>query len=127
MLENLEAVATQPGTNIPTTTETVAATSPAVKIDKPKQRVLVLAVANIFTGAGTTVLTPRIRRTSIAGPILNGSIGQAAAAGVGESVVAFAVDEVQDVSTVTYVLTVGQSGASGNGTVQQSAILVIPI
>lgn len=110
---------------VPTTTETVAITSPAVKIPVATCRVLVTAWCQLTSGAGTTTVTLRIRRgTTTGGTQIGEAIAEPlkTAAGSTEPFSIMVVDALANAASAEYVLTVQQAGATGNGTVVQAAI-----
>lgn len=113
---------------VPTTTETVVITSPKITLPFRNHRVLVRAWGQLTVGAGATALTPRIRRGAATTGALVGEANAEAvkgAAGSTEPVTITVIDEVSDVDVVQYSFTVQQTGATGDGTIVQSAIEVI--
>lgn len=112
---------------VATTTETVAITSPNVRVPLQSARVLVTAWCQLTTGADTTAVTPRIRRGSTTSGTLVGEANAEtvkAAAGSTEPIVFTAIDTVSNVDSVAYSLTVQQTGATADGSVLQSGITV---
>lgn len=110
-------------TNIPTTTETVLATSPPLSADGQSQSVALEAVAGFTAGTGTTSVTVRIRRgTGITGAVVASAAGITVAAGNLVSVPIIGVDSPGEVADQQYVVTVQQAGASANGTNLLSSI-----
>ena len=125
-----EAEIVQTGTSVTltTTTENVAVSSGPVKTPLQTHRVVIIGWAQVTTGAGTTDMTPRIRRgTAITGALVgeaNAEENKVVAAET-EPVFIMAVEERAGEESVEYSLTVQQGGATGNGTIIQSAILVL--
>lgn len=120
------------GTNVTVTTtaETVAITSDPVNVVGDSGRFIVRGWAKLTTGAGTTAVTPRIRRgTTASGTLLGEANAEQvkAAAGSTEHVEKSAVDDVVGGASLQYVLTVEQAGATGNGTVVEAGIEVIQV
>lgn len=109
---------------ITTTTETVACTLPGVSTPG-RRTVRIEGEAQVTTGAATTHLTPRIRRgTDITGTLIDeaNAVSIGAAAGGTEPLQIAAEDENIDLANGTYVLTVQQTAATGNGTVLQASM-----
>lgn len=110
-----------------TTAETSIITSDAVYLPTRTAVVVIVAVAQLTTGAATTTVTPRIRKGSgTGGTVLNDAVAEAvkAAAGSSEPFIAFALESVANEDTVQYSLTLAQAAATGNGTATQAAIVV---
>ena len=111
-----------------TTTETAIVNTPEVVVPAQTTRALILAWGQLTTGAGTTAVTPRIRRdTTTAGTLVGEANAEAvkAAAGSTEPFFIIASEERADVDRVQYVLTLAQVGATGNGTALQAGIIVL--
>jgi hypothetical protein len=90
-----------------------------------KTTVTVAGWAQITTGAATTALTARIRRgTDVTGTLIDEAnpVQVEAAAGSTEDVEITVEDEGVDLANATYVLTVQQTAATGNGTCVQAAM-----
>ena len=106
-------------TNLVTTAETVVATLSGVSTNGPGQTIGLRGRATITLGAGTTGVTLRFRQNDINGS----SVGEAnteqisTAAGSTEDHDIYREDTGRgEFSGGTYVLTVQQVGATGNGT-----------
>jgi len=113
---------------VTTTTETVAISSPEIKVPFQTARLLVMAWAQVTTGTGATALTARIRRgTTTSGALVGEANAETlkAAAGGTEPVFIIVQEDQAGVDSVQYSLTVQQTGATGDGTVLQAAILVL--
>lgn len=111
-----------------TTTEGVVISAPRIAVVRQSMTALVLAIAQLTTGTGTTTVTPRIRRGAAVGDPLVGeanAITIGAAAGGNEQFVGFASEELALAAAVEYSLTLQQAAATGNGTVLAAAILVL--
>lgn len=105
-------------TPLVTTAETVIATVAGVSTYKPGEVLNIAASASITTGAATTALTFRVRRDSVTGTVVNEAdpITIAAAAGSTEDHTVQCQDQLAgEIANGTYVLTVEQTGATGNG------------
>jgi len=114
-------------TIITTTTETVAATSPQVKVPVATARIVIRGWLQVATGAATTTITLRIRRgTLITDPLVGESnpVNVSAAAGSTEEHVIQVSELVQDAADATYVLTCQQGAAGANGTILQAHVEV---
>jgi len=112
---------------VTTTSETVAIASGAVKVPSQTCLVHIRAWCQLLLGVGATAVTPRIRRgNSTAGAQIGDAIAEAVktAAGSSEPFVIEVTERRSNEDTVEYCLTVAQTGATGNGTVQQAAIAV---
>lgn len=115
---------------ITTTTELVAVTSDPIYVPGANARIVIIARAVVTLGTGTTAVTPRVRRgTTIADTLVGEANAEQikTAAGSSEPFDALVADEVSGVDQVTYVFTVQQTGASGNGTVVSASILVLEL
>lgn len=115
---------TQTDTTLTTTTETVVATLAGVSTPRAVN-VRLTGWAQLTTGTGTTTVTPRIRRGADAtGTLIDegNAVTIGAAAGGTEDFDIVAVDEGADISNATYVLTLQQAGATGNGTALQAGL-----
>jgi hypothetical protein len=110
--------------SIVTTAETVLCTLPGVNTPR-RVSVRLKGWAQVTTGAATTALTARIRRGTDATGTLIGEVNAEqieAAAGSTEEVEIEANDEGVDLAGATYVLTVQQTAATGNGTGLQASL-----
>lgn len=107
-------------TTVVTTAETVVATISGVGTSLPGEKIRLSGQASITLGTATTALTWRIRRDSVTGTVVNDAdpvqIETAAASTEDHNV--DADDSFSgEVAGQTYVLTVQQTAATGNGTV----------
>jgi len=110
-----------------TTAETVVISSGRVPVPRQTCQVLIRAQCVLATGAGTTTVTPRIRRgTTTAGTEVGVGIAQEvkAAAGSKELFAETVMEERQNVDSVEYSFTLAQASASGNGAAAQLSIQV---
>lgn len=106
-------------TTLVTTTETVCATVSGVNTYRPGETIRLRGEVKLTTGTATTAVTPRIRRDSVTGTVVNeaNAITVGAAAGSTESFEAQCEDSFSgEVAGQVYVLTLEQTGASANGT-----------
>lgn len=110
-----------------TTAETVVCTIDGIATNQPGQRVIVAGEYNVTLGTNTTALVTRIRRDSLTGT----QVGEAqteqisTAAGSSESHAIRREDgNAGEFSGRTYVMTVSQTGASANGTVNNEGMRV---
>lgn len=111
-----------------TTTEAVVISSTPVPLPSARHQVVIFAWSQLTTGAGTTAVTPRIRRgTTVSGTVVGDEIAEEvkAAAGSNEPHFIMASEERSGEATVEYSLTLDQTGATGNGTVLQAGIIVL--
>lgn len=110
-------------TSIPTTTETVLATSPPLSSDGGSQTVIAQATAGFTVGTGATSVTVRIRRgTGITGTVVASQAGITVTAGSEVVIGLNGQDNPGEVADQTYVVTVQQAAATGNGTNVLSSI-----
>lgn len=111
---------------ITTTTETVAGTVTVAAVPGPGARIKLSGLAQVTAGTGTTALTLRWRRGSDATGTLIGEgdpIQGGVAAGSTSNLTLDTTDTPSgELANQPYVLTVQQTGASGNGTIVQSSL-----
>lgn len=109
-------------TALVTVAETVVATIDGVTTPRAVN-VTLRGWAQLTTGAATTAVTPRIRRGTTIGGAL---IGEGNPINIGAAVTGdfelTVVDQAADVSGASYVLTLQQTAATGNGSCLQAAI-----
>jgi hypothetical protein len=116
----IQSVQNAGATTLPTTSETVAATSPQVTTDNATRTVSIEANLNITTGAGVTALVLRVRKGSLTGALMGNAQTVTVSAAASYNLSICADDVPGDESEQTYVVTVQQTGASGNGSVNQA-------
>lgn len=105
-------------TPLVTVAETVVATLSGVSVSRPGQSVRLRGVATVTTGVATTALTLRARRDGLAGALVGEAIVDQveAAAGSTETHEIAVTDAAPgEIAGATYVLTVQQTAATGNG------------
>lgn len=103
-------------TSIPTTTETVLATSPPLSSDGGSQTVIAQATAGFTVGTGTTSVTVRIRRgNGITGTVVASQAGIQVTAGNTVVVTISGQDNPGEVADQVYSVTIQQAAASANG------------
>ena len=111
-----------------TTGEAVVVSSGAIVTPFQTHRIVILAWGQLTTGAGTTAVTPRIRRgTATTGTLVGEANAEQvkAAAGSTEPFIILVSEDRADQESVEYSLTLQQTAATGNGTVLQAGILVL--
>jgi hypothetical protein len=111
-----------------TTSEAVAISTPLIISPRGISNFLVFGWAIIQTGANATSYTVKIRRgLTVAGSIINQGNQEADGLAAAKTSEAFCMglDQQLNESRVQYSLTVVQQGATGNGAVKESAIVVI--
>jgi hypothetical protein len=108
-----------------TTAETVVATLTGLSTGQAGQTVAIRGKANITLGTNTTAIVSRIRRDSLTGT----TVGEvqteqiSSAAGSTEDHEIYREDaNAGEFAGRTYVMTVSQTGASANGTVNNASI-----
>lgn len=104
------------GTVLTTTAEIVIATVAGVNT-RPGSQVILHGFANLSAGAGTTSISLRWHRTSVAGPVVGGGATSPATAGVNNTFTLDNQDQPAESANATYVLTAQQNAATGNGAV----------
>lgn len=112
-------------TTLVTTAETVIATLSGVSSQRPGQRVDLKGQATVTTGAGTTGLTLRVRRDGLTGTLVDEALAdtaEAAAASTETHDIAATDAAPGEIAGATYVLTVAQVGATGNGSAVHAAL-----
>lgn len=123
MVKTFEAQ-TGTDTNVPTTTETVVATLTGVSTPR-KCNVTLEGWVQLLIGTATTAVTLRVRRGTDATGTLVGeanAVQISTAAGSTEDHEIRVQDTNVDLSNATYVLTVQQTAATGNGTAAQASL-----
>lgn len=112
-------------TSLVTTAETVVATLTGVGTNQPGQTVALRGVYQITLGASTTAVTTRVRRDSLTGALVGeANVEQISTAAASTEEHVIEVEEVApgEFSGRTYVLTVQQTAATGNGSVLQAEL-----
>lgn len=107
---------------VTTTSETVVASCPALPLDAvPSTPIRISGVVNITAGTGTTAVVVKIRQgNTVGGTQVGVSLTHTLAAGASGQI-AFDLLDSSFIST-GYCVTVTQTGASGNGTINDAAI-----
>lgn len=111
-----------------TTTETVIVSSGPVVSVRDTTEVVVIAWAQLTTGAATTTVTPRIRRGTTTAATLVGEANAEtvkAAAGSTEPFVALVTEQIAGAGNFQYSLTLAQASATGNGSALHGGIVVL--
>lgn len=129
MANTLHANLNSAAVTLTTTAETVLATLSAFQTDNPSgEGVVVSFDTQVTTGAGTTALVYRIRQgTTTSGTLVGAAITVPATASVAQSPTGFAILDtsalaLNDPNSLQYVVTVSQTGATGNGSTSQTTI-----
>lgn len=116
-------VAATAAVTVVTTTETEAVQLDGVAASQPDGRVVLRGWMQFTTGAGTTAVTLRIRRgTDTTGTLVGEANAITAAASAVREMAIEVPDTPGEVAGQSYVLTVQQTAATGNGTVEQSSL-----
>lgn len=113
-----------------TTTENVCVTTPLMRVNRNSAIVMIVAWANLTTGAATTTVTPRIRRgTAITSTLITEAnvVTIGAAAGSNEQFQMVAFEQLTSEQVLQYSFTLEQASATGNGTVLSSGIMAIAV
>jgi hypothetical protein len=111
-------------TPLVTTAETVVATVTGVATDRPGQTVAIRGQYNITLGTGTTAVVTRVRRDGLTGTVVGEVQTEqiSSAAGSSENHDIYREDTgAGEFSGRTYVVTVSQTAATGNGTVNNAS------
>lgn len=106
---------------IPTTSETVLATLGPFSENQapPAQGVAFDGNINLTSGTGTTSVVVRVRSGSLTGPIIGVAQSQTVTAGQTINIPIAELDPTLVQATAVYVVTVQQTAATGNGTVNR--------
>jgi len=115
---------------IPTTTETVVLSSGLVSLPFHTCHIIILAWCQLVSGTGTTDVTPRIRRgTATTGALVGEANAEVVktAAGSREPFMIMVHEERAGEEAVEYCLTIQQTAATADGTVNQATIVVLVI
>lgn len=110
---------------VTTTTETVVVTLTGVSMPSGDGRVRLSGFVQMTLGTATTTVTVRVRRgTTTAGTLVGegNPIAIPSAAGTDAAFTTDVEDTPGEVAGQSYVLTVEQAAATGNGTVLQAAL-----
>lgn len=111
--------------NVVTTTETVALVTPPVSTTWGGDQIDVEGEINITAGTGTTACVLRIRRgNGITGTVVRAADTDTIAAGSSESFLLQGIDTPGDVAGQVYSLTVQQTAATANGTINGASVAV---
>lgn len=122
----VQSVQSTTDVTLTTTTETVVATISGVNTPR-RTTVTIKGWAQLTSGTATTTVTVRIRRgTTITGTLVDeaNAITIGAAAGTTEEYEITVQDENIDLAGGSYVLTLQQAAATGNGSCLQASIEV---
>ena len=113
-------------TTVVTTAETEAAESGRIAVPRANMTALIIAFINLDSGAGTTAVTPRIRNgTDTGGTLVSEAIAHETTAAEAATWVVTATEVLGDVGEVQYIASVLQTGATGNGTINNATIIVL--
>lgn len=108
-----------------TTAETVALVTPPVSTTYSSDSIDIEGKVNVTAGTGTTACVIRCRRgNGVTGTVVGVAETDTLAAGSSESFPIQCVDTPGDVAGQVYSLTISQTGATGNGTVNSAASCV---
>lgn len=110
---------------IVTTAETAAITSPGVSTQFDGDVINIEGDVSVTTGASTTAVTVRVRRgNGVAGAIVGEAQPETLGAAVSATIPFQFPDQPGAVSGQQYTVTVAQTAASGNGTINSSSITI---
>lgn len=108
-----------------TTTETVALVTPPVSTTFGSDAIEIEGMVNLTAGTGTTAAVLRIRRgNGITGTVVRAADTDTIAAGSSESFLVQGVDTPGDVAGQVYSITIQQTAASANGTINGASSCV---
>lgn len=130
-MANASGVQVLTATTLVTTAETIAATSSAVaesEAGAAAQGVKVSGVLNVTAGTGTTAVTVRVRAgTTLSGALIGNAVVHTLAAAALANIPFEAIDPTLIQAGAQYVVTVQQTAATANGSVNQATISTEPI
>ncbi len=112
-------------TTLVTVAETVVATLAGVSMARPGESVRLHGECSVLTGVATTALTLRVRRDGLAGALVGEAVPEsveAAAGGTEDHDIVMTDLPAGELAGATYVLTVQQTAATGNGTVAHASL-----
>lgn len=120
---------TNPATSLVTTAETVVYTTPNLMSGIPQQLpVGIEGTVNVTPGTAATGITVRVRQSSLTGPVVGQAPLHTVAAGAAQSISFGATDNTGFLQGGgVYVVTLQQTAATGNGTVNMVDIGVIEL
>lgn len=108
---------------VTTTTELVACTSDFISTPRPGMTITLIATINLTVGTGTTSVSVKCRRgTTTAGTQVDETVTFNISAGNTDDLACSFQDTPGDVASQQYVVTVTQTGATGNGTVVHASL-----
>jgi len=118
-------VQTAAGVNVPTTTETIAATGNPVPLPSTNGKAVIRAWVQLTVGASTTAVTLTVYAgNAIGGRVVgqqNANAGNFTAGQLGAFSCEF-TDALSNIGGAQYCVSVKQTGATGNGTIQSASI-----
>lgn len=121
MVNRSYTVAALATANVVTANETVIQTSPALSLTYDGDTVAVTGTLDITTGAATTAVTIRCRRgNGIAGTVIGVAEVDTLGAAISAPISFDFVDTPGAVAGQVYSITVQQTAATGNGTINSS-------
>lgn len=104
-------------------TETVVATMSNVSPPGAGATVAIDGLVNLTTAAtGTSAVVARVRRGGVTGPLLGVATTDTVATATAKTIAIDAQDTPPDSASLTYVLTVTETGATANGTVNYAVL-----
>lgn len=121
-------VATGTPITMVTTAETVLVTSPVLPVNNPSaEGIRIFGVVNLLTGAGTTLVTIRVRAGSgLTGALIGSGQQYTIGAAVNASIPYAQMDPTTVSPGVQYTVTIQAAGATGNGSVAYADMDVTP-
>lgn len=106
--------------------ETIVATTQGVSPSGKGVPVYINIESNVTSGAGTTAVVVRCRRgTQLTSPLVGNAITRGFAAATSDDLSASWNDNPGEVVSQQYVITMQQTGGTGNGSVTQSCTQVV--
>lgn len=120
---NQKTVASSAGTPFVTNAETVLVTISGISTQAADGQVILEVVAQLSWGTGTTGAALRVRRgTDTTGAVVGSAVNENVIASQISNMELQVVDAPGEVAGQSYVVTIQQSGATGNGSNQQVSI-----
>ena len=121
----VQKISTDPSpTTVTTTTETVAATVNGVCPDSPDAVVVIEGSVDLSTGAnaGSITVSFKVERGTTAGSTQIGNTVTQTIGASSRGSVGFTVKDTPGEGTFSYIITVTQTAATTNGTINQASI-----
>ena len=120
----IRAAVAEANVNISTVVETIGARIDGISTENADEDIVLQGLAVVTTGVGTTAVTMRVRRgTAITDPLVGELANLTIGAAVNGQPRIIVKDNPGVVANQSYIVTVQQAGATGDGTLASSALI----